>query len=665
MKKGDTKVTLNNTEKKFTNTRKWIFAGLALWCFVLYGNTLFNDYSLDDELVTSTNPQVSRGVKALPEIFTSFYYTENGNAGTIKTGYRPITKATYAIEMSIFGPKPGVSHFINVLLYILTALLLYTVLARLLKNHHPLFPLITTLLFISHPIHTEVVASLKNREEILSFLGALGGMYYFLKYADLKQTKYLIFGILAFIGGYLSKSNILTFLAIYPLTLYFFTETSKKQLWIITVSVVIAGLAAQIIPTLLLPDSIRPNLIVENPLFVEKSLWLRIGTGMSGMLLYLKLLVWPDPMLFYYGYDMIQVIGALHPTALISIAIHLALFIFAVLTFRKKHLLSYAILFYLVVMSMFSNILIPVVGIVADRFLYVSSLGFVLAITWIIFRLFEKNIAVQKLTDSKMIRIWMLTGLLLIPSMVVVINRNKDWKDVPSLYQADVKNMERSVKGNTQFAGNMMYTVFQQQSAEKTVDPRFPDLMLKHYQLALAILPTYYDALNGAGTVYSTFKNDYKNAIPYFNAAMQSDSANVASYVNLAYCYSEMGKTSEAIKMYYRVLEKDSTKIQALFKIGELYFKEGNMEKAVETNEQAIKLNPYTEIPYLNIGNFYLIQSDTNTAVSWYEKAVEIQPIYETSQNLYMHYSQKGNSEKAEYYRKKAAEAKNVVTIKR
>jgi hypothetical protein len=55
---------------------------------------------------------------------------------------------------------------------------------------------------------------------------------------------------------------------------------------------------------------------------------------------------------------------------------------------------------------------------------------------------------------------------------------------------------------------------------------------------------------------------------------------------------------------------------------------------------------------------------DTVTAVSWYEQAVEKQPIYETSNNLYMYYRQLGNTEKAEYYRVKAEESKNVRTVR-
>lgn len=645
--------------------KKWVFTGLAIWCFILYGNTVFNEYSLDDELVTSTNRQVAKGIKAIPEIFTSFYITETGNAGTLNFGYRPMAKATYAIEMSLFGPRPGISHFINILLYIFTAFILYTILRRLLNGYHPLFSLITTLIFLSHPIHTEVVASLKNREELLSFLGALGGLYYFLRYVDTSKIKYLTFGIIAFVAGYLSKSNILTFLAIYPLTLYFFTNIDKKKLLIISLLVLIAGIGAQIIPGIFLPESIRPNLIVENPLFGEKSIWLRIGTGMSGMLIYLKLLVWPYPMRFYYGYDMIEVIGALHPIALTSIIIHLGLLVFALWMVRKKHILSYAILFYLLVMSMFSNILIPVVGIIADRFLYVSSLGFALALAWVIFKAAGSKGAKEPLSDSLTIRIWSILAILLIPALILTIKRNKDWKDLPTLFQADMMHMERSVKGNTQFAGNMMYNLMQIQNSGKTADPRFPDLMLKHYHKSLSILPDYYDALIGAGTVFSTFKNQQNNAIPFFEAAIKADSVNVAAYINLAWCYSELGKTEEAIKAYFKVLQKDPSKIQAYFKLGELYYKSGNMAKALEMNETAMQMNPASEVPYLNIGNFYLMNSDTATAVSWYEKAVEIQPVYETSNNLYMHYRQKGNSEKAAYYRKKAEASKNVVNVNR
>src|ERR1035437_9544609 len=142
----------------------WMIVMIIGLCFVLYGNTIPNHYSMDDELVTNTNKRVEGGIKAIPGIWTSLY-----SEGKLKYEYRPVVKTVFAIEYQIFGDNPHVSHFINILIYIFTCLLLFNLLKKLLKDFNPVFPFIAVLLFIAHPIHTEVVASLKNRDEMLSF----------------------------------------------------------------------------------------------------------------------------------------------------------------------------------------------------------------------------------------------------------------------------------------------------------------------------------------------------------------------------------------------------------------------------------------------------------------------------------------------------------------
>lgn len=647
------------------NINRLLYSILIIWCFVLYGNTIRNDYSLDDVLVTAQNEVVGRGLSAIPEIFTSFYYQTSGNVGSLAFGYRPITKATFALEASLFGANPHIGHFINIVLYVLTAVFLFTALRRMFKKANVLFPMAITLLFVSHPVHTEVVASLKNREEILSFLGAILALNYFLKYAEFKKTSQLIIGFLWFAFGYLSKSSILSFLAIYPLVLYFFTDLRIKPiLWVAGGSILIMALI-QFVPQLFLPDQVRPTLLVENPLYAEKDLMLRFGTGMTGLLHYIKLLIWPTTLLFYYGYDTFPVTGPANIQVLIAVLIHLALFAWAIWKIKTKHPLSFAILFYLIGISMYSNIVSPAVGIVADRFVYIASLGFAIAIGWSIFKLIKISTDNDYVLSKSRLRVIGVLLIILIPYTLLTINRNNDWKDLSSLYQADIAHLERSVKANTQYAGNLFYNAYMLQKQDGTMPSREKvERMVKHYDLALQILPTYYDALNGLGSVYALVLGQQSKAVPYFLKAIESDPKNVAAYVNLAFAYRDMKDYDKAADYYLKVIEMDSMQLKAYYNLAQIYFDKGAFDKAVAYNKMAMKVNPASEEPYLNIGNFYLMSRDTVTAVSWYEQAVEKQPIYETSNNLYMYYRQLGNTEKAEYYRVKAEESKNVRTVR-
>src|SRR5687768_45753 len=108
-----------------------------LLAFLLYANTIPNKYNLDDELVTTINPNnphrsTSKGIAALSDIFSEPYYKdEQGYA----YDYRPMVLATFAIEHSLFGDNIHVSHFLNTLLYALLCTLLLAVLSQLFKDY--------------------------------------------------------------------------------------------------------------------------------------------------------------------------------------------------------------------------------------------------------------------------------------------------------------------------------------------------------------------------------------------------------------------------------------------------------------------------------------------------------------------------------------------------
>src|SRR5690606_6143813 len=122
---------------------------------------------MDDVMVTKNHKLTSQGLSAIGEIFTSPYYSD---AMGYAYGYRPMVHLSFALEHDIFGETPGAGHFINVILFALSVILFFKLLVKWLGEKNIMYAAIATVLFAVHPIHTEVVASLKNRDEILAFL---------------------------------------------------------------------------------------------------------------------------------------------------------------------------------------------------------------------------------------------------------------------------------------------------------------------------------------------------------------------------------------------------------------------------------------------------------------------------------------------------------------
>jgi hypothetical protein len=236
---------------------KWTYGMIIALCFVCFGNTMFNQYALDDTMVLTQNEFVKRG-----EIWKIFRYdTFMGRYGEQQINlpggrYRPLSVVSLAIEYQIFTdvetkqiildklkevkdpagiikakqndddapllvktPLPYVNHFMNIMYYAATACLLLLILLRLFplrsnKGWGLLFnvPVLTVLFFVAHPTHSEVVANIKGRDEIMTLLGALGALWFTLRWLDTNKEKYMLYSSLCFLGGLFAKENASTFL---------------------------------------------------------------------------------------------------------------------------------------------------------------------------------------------------------------------------------------------------------------------------------------------------------------------------------------------------------------------------------------------------------------------------------------------------------------------
>ena len=208
------------------------------FAFLLYANSIPNNYNLDDELVTRNHKLTSQGISAIPEIFSSPYYTDNAG---YNYEYRPVVLSSFAIEHQFFGDNPYISHFFNLLLYALCCVILYRVLLKIIPGQ--LLSACITLLFVANPTHTEVVCSIKNRDEILSLLFGLLAVYAALK-AVVGKKWYVLLVPAFFLFALLSKTTVISFVIIIPVILIFFTQAGFKQIMLISLLLLVPGIYA-------------------------------------------------------------------------------------------------------------------------------------------------------------------------------------------------------------------------------------------------------------------------------------------------------------------------------------------------------------------------------------------------------------------------------------
>ena len=159
-------------------------AALVIIGFCFYANSFVNGYALDDGIVIQKNDYVQQGFKGISKImktdaYDSFYRSMNAKQQLSGGRYRPLSVVTFAIEQQLFGSnekeKPEndvamVRHIMNVVFYILSLVFLLYFLQTFVFKDTPLVAFLTCLIFLIHPIHTEVISNVKSRDEILSFL---------------------------------------------------------------------------------------------------------------------------------------------------------------------------------------------------------------------------------------------------------------------------------------------------------------------------------------------------------------------------------------------------------------------------------------------------------------------------------------------------------------
>jgi tetratricopeptide (TPR) repeat protein len=201
--------------KSFIDLKSVIFWVLAV-VFICYVNSLTNGYNMDDEIVTINHPLTSKGLSAIPEILKSPYFQSD----IYSYEYRPVVHISFAIEHQFLGQSPFVSHLINLLLYLVLVYVAFDLLKRLFPTVNQTIIAAIILVFALHPTHTEVVASIKNRDEILALLFSFLAWREAIKFATTSQWWRIILVLLLFNLAMGSKVTVVPMVLLIPLSIW-------------------------------------------------------------------------------------------------------------------------------------------------------------------------------------------------------------------------------------------------------------------------------------------------------------------------------------------------------------------------------------------------------------------------------------------------------------
>src|SRR4030043_268288 len=142
----------------------------------IYSGSLKGEFILDDDYFILSNPYISDW-SHLPEIFTQSLCRHH----QLESCYhRPLQILTHMVDYSLWGFHATGYHFGNILFHILVSLTLYWLLTILFRNQTLSF--LASLLFIIHPVHTEVISYIAGRSEPMAGLFILLSLVFYIKY---------------------------------------------------------------------------------------------------------------------------------------------------------------------------------------------------------------------------------------------------------------------------------------------------------------------------------------------------------------------------------------------------------------------------------------------------------------------------------------------------
>ncbi|MES2704451.1 MAG: tetratricopeptide repeat protein [Bacteroidota bacterium] len=637
---------------------------LGVLSFLLYANTLGNLFVMDDVIVLKENTYVLQGAKAIPELFATPHM--RGYLVIPNDLYRPFSLVMFALEYELFGLNPMGYHFFNILTFAGCVIMLFLFLDKFFGRQRTALAFIAAAIFAAHPIHTEVVANIKSRDELLCYFFAFWSLNFFMTYMSTGKMSKLVFGVVTLYLSYISKETVITFLAVIPLLFFIYNNENKKRAIYIMAGTGIATVIFLLVRSSVLAayDANQPGAGVEfidNALAKAPNAAVKFCTEVVVMGKYLLLMFIPYPLLSTYSFNAIPYADFADYRFWLSLLAYGAMFYFAIKRFMadKKDPWVFAIILFLTGLSLFSNFPFLMGAELAERFAFFASTGFCIAAALAI----EKWVIRAPATDVTLIRSSKVL-MILVPLIVVfggmTIARNFDWKDDATLYRADVEKSPNDTRLHHNLATAIAESVYPNEPdtmKRKELDKEsithlrrameiYPDYADAHVELgriydrmklydsaivhdrrALELNPTNFTANNNLGSVYLT-SGRYPQAIELFRKAIVLNPNFKYSYINIARAYGQLKQYDSAIYNLHAYIRLDPQFPEAKQELGTMFYMMQRYDSAEYYFKQILAVNPNEPNAINNLGAIYLNNQRYGEAAEYFKKAVALNPSY-------------------------------------
>ncbi len=488
-----------------------------------YLNTLPNGFVYDDNTLIVENVQLRE-----PYNIVKFIQSTRG-----------VKKIIHLVLYQLWGLNPLVFHLASIILHVICTLSLYILLKMMFKSSN--IPLITGLLFAAHPVHTEAIAAISNMNDPLAMFFFVWSFILYLKRDESKW--FYFFSIASFLLSLLSKEGAAITLPIMLLVydLLFAKGDNKRYLiGLNPLSYLPYYAVLFIIVALMFMFNIYPTNLQPARLFHQTIS--TFYTAIGALPVYIKLLFLPINLNVEHVIPVSESI--LEFKVLASLTFLFILFIAAIKLSKVSKVITFGSVWFFITYFPVSNLIFKVTPyFVAERYLYLPSIGFCLIIaTFIDKGMKVKNVFLLKY-PLKDLTIYILIIMLGLYSGLT-INRNLDWKSNFTLWSRTVRQSPRSDRAHHGLG-------------EAYRELGLLDNAAIEYKKALIINNNNVLAHNNLGNIYLA-KRLIDNAIDEYTLVVIIDPSNLYAHYNLGLAYDRKGFYKKAIKHYKMFLELTS-----------------------------------------------------------------------------------------------------------
>jgi len=595
---------------------------LALVTILLYWPVVHCDFiNFDDPTYVTDNSPVQNGF-SWDNVKWAFTHTVSSN-------WHPVTMLSHMLDCQLYGLQPWGHHLTNLLWHAFNTVLVFWVLRRL--TGAVWRSALVAALFGWHPVHVESVAWVAERKDVLSTAFGLLTLLFYARYVAAfsvtKTTARLFYGLAlaALTLGLLCKPMLVTWpFVLLLLDFWPLGRFQRDRTWpLVREKIPFFGLAAVASVVTYWAQNGGGSVISTQSL----PLAVRATNAVISYVRYLGKLLWPADLAVFYP----------HPGHWALLLVLLAGVLLAGLTglfWRWRRTQPYLLMGWL----WFLGTLVPVIGLVqvgvqsmADRYLYIPSLGVLIMIVW------SAQALIRRWPHQRQVAVGA-TGSVVMLLVCLLFARQQltYWRSSEVLFQHALA----VTQDNSVAHCGLGIDYF---------DAGRNEAAAKEFQTALSLQPDYPMYLVDLGNVYVRLGRT-NDAISQYQSAIRIQPNYALAHKNYGLILAGLGRTNDAISEYQSALQFQPDMAEAHYYLASIFSNQGRTNAAISEYQKILQINPDDAETRYNLGNAFARQGRTDAAINAYQGALDYQPdLAEAHYSLGNAFARSGRTDEAVY----------------